>query len=377
MKIILLAKDYPPTIGGVENYSFSIAEGLGEFYDLEVLTFFSKKNSRVDLKDSVQVTRINSFISSELTKGIFLFFFLIGRLFKNKDTIVFATTWKVAIPAYLLKYFLRFKLVVVCHGAEITRHKESWILMRIMRNVIAVSDRIIAVSCFTKSIVLKYTGAFEESVSVVPNGIDLRKLAPKNKQMAREFLGLSAGLFVVGTISRIDYRKGHEVVIRAIPEIVKARPDFLYLIVGDGPNRAHLENLVNDLGVSGFVRFSGFVNARDLDYYYSSFDIFVMINEMNSDKDFEGFGLVFAEAGFYGKPLIGGNNSGPKEVIEHGYSGLLVESSKEAVATAILEFVRIPGLVESYGINARNRTISKFSVDNMVRLTNEVILRVF
>src|SRR5690554_5081008 len=125
MKILLLAKDYPPAVGGVENYSYHVAEGLGQMHQVEVLTFRSGRSNLTTGKDSVKVTRIGCLSNSEAIKGLQLLFHLFLKLLFSTGCVVYATTWKVAAPAMLLKSIFRFPLILVCHGAEITRHRDS------------------------------------------------------------------------------------------------------------------------------------------------------------------------------------------------------------------------------------------------------------
>ncbi|GAF02036.1 glycosyltransferase family 4 protein [Saccharicrinis fermentans] len=374
MNILLLAKDYPPTIGGVENYSYYLAEGLGKTNAVKVVTFRGKNNENT-WEDNVSVKRINlGFKISEVFKGVLLFFSLFICLLKERVDVVYATTWKVAIPAAVLKWMFRYELMITCHGAEVTRHKKSKVLMSLMNWVFCKSDKIVAVSAFTKSKVHEYSDVSDRKVTVVYNGIDSDKLKPYSLIDARRKLLLPENKFIITTISRVDSRKGHELVIRSIPKIIEQQTDFLYVIVGNGPNKSYLETLVKDLKLDDFVLFKGFVASELLDFYYSATNLFVMVNTLKDDKDFEGFGLVFAEAGYYSKPVIGGKNGGPCEVILDGKTGFLVEESISEIEERILYFMNNKNKLIEFGSNAFEWTNNMFTIDKMIEGITKVVL---
>jgi phosphatidylinositol alpha-1,6-mannosyltransferase len=371
MNILLLAKDYPPTIGGVENYSYYVAEGLSKLHNVSVLTFRGK-NKENTWEDNVKVHRINAYVFGEKFKGLFFLFALLFKLLINSYDVVFATTWKVGYPAALLKRFFKFKLILACHGAEVTRHKANIQLMKKMKLVLSESEKIICVSHFTKNKVLEYSNVSEDKVFVVPNGLDLTKMRIHSRQESRDKLSLKTDLVYALTVSRIDRRKGHELVINAVSEIIKTKPNFRYLIVGNGPYKNKLEKQVEKLDLSEYVIFKGYVESEFMDYYYSAVDMFIMVNTMEDDTDFEGFGLVFAEAGYYSLPLIGGDNAGPKEVILHNNSGILVNSDAESIKYAIQRFLDKPELGVQMGKAARQNTCKEFNVNKMIDKINDI-----
>ncbi|TRX72005.1 glycosyltransferase family 4 protein [Carboxylicivirga sp. M1479] len=370
MKILILSKDYPPTIGGVENYSYYIAEGLGRNNDVQVLTFKGRDKENT-WPDTVRVKRISLGIKvPEAVKGLFLVLYLFFNALIKKPDYVFATTWKVGYPAMLLKKLFSYKLVITCHGAEITRHKDSSDTMDRMKETLSVADQLIAVSEFTKAKTIEYASVSADKVTVVPNGVDLSKMNVIPKEKARKRIGFEKDCFYALTVSRVDSRKGHEKVLSAIPSILDKYPHFRYVIVGNGPEKEKLQKLCVELGIDSIVRFAGYVESELLDYYYSAADTFVMINTMTDDKDFEGFGLVFAEAGYYGLPLIGGNNSGPKEVIVHNESGFLINGDVDSVVASVTTLMRDAESCKKLGEKAKELTCKRFSVDYMVENTN-------
>ncbi|WP_258100425.1 glycosyltransferase family 4 protein [Marinoscillum pacificum] len=373
MRILILAKDYPPTVGGVENYSKNLAEGLSNYKQVKVLTFASKQP--LNFKDNVEVVRVKPWSNLEFVMAIQLLGYLIKLTINWRPNLIFATTWKVAIPAYLIKKFGRIDYVITAHGAEITRHRSNRFIMLLMRGILRSAEKIICVSEFTKSRVINYCPSIDTNrVFVVHNGINFESIKRYETNEARNRLSLDQDKIYFLTISRIDNRKGHDVVIESLTELGKLfGNNFEYLIVGDGPCRSQLEERVKALKVNHLVQFTGFVDFELLDYYYSSCDLFVLLNKMESEEDFEGFGLVFAEAGYHGKPVIAGKNGGPLEVVKDGVTGYLVDPTVKSFKEIINKKALDQGQLAKLGNNGMQRVKENFDLELMVAQINDLI----
>src|SRR5204863_3572114 len=97
-------------------------------------------------------------------------------------------------------------------------------------------------------------------------------------------------LLTVARLSSSERYKGHDRVIRTLPRVLRDHPQTLYLIVGDGDDRARLEALALEFGVAEKVRFAGHIDAELLPDHFRLADVFVM------PSTGEGFGIVFLEA---------------------------------------------------------------------------------
>ena len=108
------------------------------------------------------------------------------------------------------------------------------------------------------------------------------------------------------TVARLVRVKGIDNVIKALSKILEAVPNAVYLVVGDGPLRAELEQLARDLGVSSRVVFAGAIDylSDDLPRYYRACDVFCLPCRTDSYGLAEGFPEVIAEAMAFGKPVI-------------------------------------------------------------------------
>lgn len=145
--------------------------------------------------------------------------------------------------------------------------------------------------------------------------------------------------YVIMSVGRLVVRKGQDRVIEAMPEILKHIPNAVYVIVGDGPDRARLEQLVRENCVADSVKFVGSIRGSDImNEYYSMANQFIMVCRELDKGDAEGFGIVYLEAASAGVPVIAGRSGGALEAVLDGVTGLLVnpDSHTEIVESIVL-----------------------------------------
>lgn len=138
------------------------------------------------------------------------------------------------------------------------------------------------------------------------------------------------------SLGRLVPRKGFDLVVRSIAELSSSLPDIAYLIAGDGPERAGLESLARDLGLTGRVHFLGSVDELTKWAAFDACDIFVMPNRLLNGLAWEGFGIVFLEAALSGRPSIAGCTGGASDAVVHERTGLLVDPESPNELTAAL-----------------------------------------
>jgi phosphatidylinositol alpha-1,6-mannosyltransferase len=150
--------------------------------------------------------------------------------------------------------------------------------------------------------------------------------------------------------------KGHEALLRALPEIVQQVPNVLLAIVGRGGDELRLRQLARRLDMDRFVHFAGFVNDALMPAYYEGAEIFAMPSFA------EGFGLVYLEAMYHAKPCIAGNRDAAGEIVLDQETGLLVEPGNVAqLKTALLRLLSQPKWAKSLGAAGRARLEQNFT----------------
>ncbi|OYU73229.1 MAG: hypothetical protein CFE32_21505, partial [Alphaproteobacteria bacterium PA3] len=180
---------------------------------------------------------------------------------------------------------------------------------------------VLCVSRDTRARALTHCDLMPERAVVSNNTVDSR-FTPGDRLAARQKFGLDSE-FVLLTVGRLDPReryKGHDSIIAELAGLThpKGRP-VIYLIAGDGGDRARLEAEAEAAGVSERVRFLGQVSAADLPDLYRAADLFAL------PSTGEGFGIVFLEAMASGTPALGLNVAGARDALADGILGIAAE----------------------------------------------------
>ncbi|MCP4372485.1 MAG: glycosyltransferase family 4 protein, partial [Deltaproteobacteria bacterium] len=233
------------------------------------------------------------------------------------------------IAGYVIAKLLLKKLVINFHGEDIAVFQNYKVERFLMKRIIRSAQLNLANSSFTESLI-KALGGSKIRTAVIHPGFNPKPLQvsdAKKGLLLRERLN---GEPIILTVGRLQRRKGQDNIIRALPEITKHFPEVKYVIVGSTyastPGLTdELNKMATQLGVSQHVVLVGEVENEELPYYYKACDLFIMPNRDEPGGDVEGFGIVFLEAGFLGKPVIGGNSGGVPDAVQHGKTGLLVD----------------------------------------------------
>jgi glycosyltransferase involved in cell wall biosynthesis len=166
----------------------------------------------------------------------------------------------------------------------------------------------------------KTHGTLQSKLAPLYNCVDPSTFKPSaNPEMTRSYLGISEEAFVfcaVGTLGK-GVNKRMDICIEALAETIKEYPQTYLLIAGDGAQRADLEKLTENLGISKNVKFLGM--RKDVP------DVMNISDAFCHAAPFEPFGIVCIEAMLLKKPVIVPNAGGISEIVDHGHTGLKYE----------------------------------------------------
>lgn len=248
----------------------------------------------------------------------------------------------------------------------------SWVERRLSR----WTDRIIACSKKVREHLIEKVGINPLRVVVVPNGVDTDVFFPIKKRTrlyrsvenVRKELKIEEGDTVIGTVGHMTRQKGYDVLIAAIPRIVRRHPGAKFIFVGRGLLREKLEKQARELGVEKQIRFAGI--RRDVPTVLNSFDVFVL------PSLWEGFGTAIIEAMACSVPVVASRVGGIPEIIEDGVSGLLVPRGRpELLAEAVIRLLKKPRKTREMARRGRTSAAERFSVRKMAQSVGKVYLQ--
>jgi phosphatidylinositol alpha-1,6-mannosyltransferase len=226
----------------------------------------------------------------------------------------------------------RAKLIIQMHGIE------AWSRQSLLqRRAVEAADLILCVSRYTRGRVIEWAAIAPERVLVLPNTVG-GVFTPGDGSALRLAWGLKDKRVLL-TVGRMDAResyKGHDRVIAALPQLLATGHDVEYVVVGDGDDRARLQNLANEPGLTERVRFVGVLAQDVLADVYRMADLFVM------PSTGEGFGIAFLEAMACGTPALGLAAGGAVDALADGELGTVASEAEFAQVLARLLATRKP-----------------------------------
>ncbi|MDF2159397.1 glycosyltransferase [Algoriphagus sp. CAU 1675] len=231
------------------------------------------------------------------------------------------------------------------------RSKKSLWLQKLF---LSLSDAIIGISPEVGNFLKTTAGLPVHKIHLINNGVDIpAPIDPKDLKLLKESLGIQEGDLVLGSVGRLyDQVKRFSDCIKAVKLLDSSTIKFL--VIGDGPNRQELVNLVNDLGLSDQVFFLGYQAIPHP--YYKIMDVFCI------SSAHEGFGLVAAEAMMHGLPVIASRVGGLQDVVLDGETGFLVPPySPESIAEKIQVLLKDVSLREKMGAQGKQRALEHYS----------------
>jgi glycosyltransferase involved in cell wall biosynthesis len=199
------------------------------------------------------------------------------------------------------------------------------------------ADRIIAVSQSTLR-QCEFRGIASKKLLVIPNGINYDQVETCSEFDKEEILSKYNididGKKILLTVGRLIKRKGHA---WFIANVMKDLPgNYVYLIVGHGPEYEAIHDLIDKLGLKDRVYMLGRVSEGEKNCLFQISDLFVMPN-ISVNDDQEGFGIVILEAGCHGLPVIASNIEGIQDAVIEGKTGRLIgEKDVQGFVNAIL-----------------------------------------
>jgi phosphatidylinositol alpha-1,6-mannosyltransferase len=270
--------------------------------------------------------------------------------------------------ALLLKARFGWPYLCFIHGEDVKRVSAGGLegrmasreLRWMTRAVLSGADLIVVNSRSTEEILCTEWSLPNRRLRLLHPGVDTTRFAPSARcETRRAELGWQ-GRTVVLTVGRLERRKGHERMIRALHAVRLAFPRILYAIVGDGEERTRLAAFAEREGLSQHVQLLGEVDDEALVNCYQQCDLFVLPN-LALGRTIEGFGIVLLEAQACGKPVVAGVSGGTAETMHTPETGRLVLSERsDELAGEVIELLSNGDRLQRMGLAARQWAVEHF-----------------
>lgn len=373
-RFLLLSDIFPPKTGGSGRWFWEIYSRLPR----DQFLVAAGEDSRANAFDRTHDLRVIRLPLAMATRGL--------RPFANLKHYL-NTAWRVrrlvkcegiaaihagrnlpeGFVAYLVRRLTGTPYLCFVHGEDVGVSATSRELAWMTRRVFAGASLVVANSRNTQAILQNEWNLPETKLHLLYPGVDTRRFVPASyDESIRRELGW-VDRTVLLTVGRLQKRKGHDMLIRALPAIRQRHPDVLYAIVGDGEERPYLQSLASEQGVPKHIQFLGEVGEEQLSRCYQQCDLFVLPNRAIG-RDVEGFGMVLLEAQACGKPVIAGDSGGTAETMNVPDTGRIVNCEEpEPLASAINELLDDPKRMEEMGRRGREWVCERFDWQALVK----------
>lgn len=378
MKILITVGIFPPDIGGPASFVPKIAElysNLG--HDVTVVCLTDRKQTdnlnfkvvRILRNQNLLIRWIKT-VSQIIRQGYNadLFFVnglpmesYIANIFTRKKLIrkiVGDWAWERGMNKKIInESFDEFQNNKHNLHLEIAKFSRGWTATK--------ADLIITPSNHLKNVV-KGWGVKENRIKVIYNGTKLKNKPDPIDDQPNDY-------FKFITVGRLAPWKNIDIIIEALSDYKKANQNFIFYIVGSGPEETKLKKLVNDLDLENFVTFTGQLQKDDLNYYLQKSDIYIQASS------YEGLPHVILEAMSHNLSIISTPIGGTNEVIQDGKNGWVweLENNFKPNKNNLIEIFNNLKLNSSDDINkrtnAQNLLFSTFDEDKNFQMYLELV----
>ena len=312
-------------------------------------------------KDPVNLLRsLNVFKYGKQAASLKLLYLAIPLLRKQPYDIIHCQFGPNGLKCVLMQDIRAFhgKLLTTFHGIDITKNLELF-GDHIYDQLFDKGDFFLPISEHWKDRLLNL-GCSETKIVVHRMGLDCRKFSFIPRQLH------TSGQVCLVTVGRLVEKKGIEYGIRAVAKLVKVNQNIEYSIIGDGPLKEDLQQLVQELNVGNIVKLLGWKQQQEIVEILNNSDIFLAPSVTAKDGDQEGIPVVLMEAMAVGLPIISTQHSGIPELIENGVSGFLVpERDVDALAENLSYLIEHPEVWPEMGRAGRAYVEEHYNIDKL------------
>jgi len=372
MNILIPTADYPPIEGGISTVALRLSRELAELgHSVTVVAPHFPGQTEFDKSEPVTVVRFRGY-----GLGWLRFFPMLAAtlpLMKRADAILGINIAYGGVMGLLGRWLFAKPYVTFGYAYEFLKFRRVPPLAALLRRAYQRSKFVVAISAFTRERLVEFGVSVSRIETILPGAPEAKPISKEEIEHAKRAYNLNGHKMVLA-VGRMIARKGHSTLIRALPRILEAHPDTVLICAGRGPCLSETRDLANELGVADNVRLPGYVPDDHLAALYQSCEVFALPTGEDANGQVEGFGLVFAEAQAYGKPVVAGRSGGVTDAVEDGKTGLLIPpGDTDALAQSVISLLDDPIRAAELGANGKARVARELNWPHFTRRLLEAL----
>jgi glycosyltransferase involved in cell wall biosynthesis len=239
------------------------------------------------------------------------------------------------------------------------------------RRLAPITDAFIGVAEPHGRYLAEHEGCPASKVRVIPNGVDVGRFHPRwPDESLRAALRVPPGAPVAGIVAALRPEKNHPLFLRVARLVLREVPEARFLIAGDGPQRATLEDMARTMQLDVAVRFLG--TRSDVPEVLSLLDVFLLTSHMEANP------VSILEAMACEKPVVAPRVGSIPETVLDGKTGYLTApGDAEAMAARVVALLRHPAEAAALGRAAREHVLAHWSLERMVEGYQDLIAGIY
>lgn len=386
MRILMVSWEYPPrVVGGIARHVKDLSEALVRAgHDVTVLTADAPERPQDEWMGGVRILRAYAGTPPArefLTWVLQLNVSMLERAMRLPDMgrqfdVVHVHDWLGAYAGKALKHAVDLPMVATIHATEWGRnnglHND---LQRYISDVewwLAYESWQVICCSFSMRAELKQVFQIpDDKIQVIANGVYVEpfRIGPQPEEVRWRYAAPDEA--VVFHVGRLVREKGLDVLIDAIPFVLKQRPKTKFIISGKGPHEPSLREHAMAVGVYGNIYFTGYIDDETRNALYRSANVAVF------PSLYEPFGIVALEAMAAGAPVIVSDTGGISEVVDHGLTGYKAGTGNpSSLADQIIWALDHPDDAKRVRDNAFEVVRTRYNWDDIAAATTDVYRRV-
>jgi phosphatidylinositol alpha-1,6-mannosyltransferase len=361
--IIITTQCFHPKIGGIEALMTGMAEGMAmSGRDILVLA-----DGPINKTDNLQKYKIKRFNAWKPIRRVSKAKYIKNICKREKIEAIYADSWK---SIQYLK-LVDAPVYVLAHGTEIQKNFSDWNFYKRNKQIRIYNSymnahNIAANSNYTKELLVESLGIDKNKIKIIHPGIDVydKFIQKSTVSKVKDIIGKSHPVII--TLSRLEDRKGHKIVLDALSALISKHPNLIYLIAGDGSYKKSIKLHVKRLNIEKNIRFLGWITEPEKSTILKNSHLFVMTPHIDKES-VEGFGMVFIDAAFHGLATLGTDTGGIPDAIIDGKTGLIAKTSDLKDITSKIDYLLSNDEKrKSLGKAGLANAIEKFTWENKV-----------
>ncbi|MFZ5595428.1 MAG: glycosyltransferase family 4 protein [Bacillota bacterium] len=380
MRILMFSWEYPPkSVGGLAQHVYDLTCALADIgEEVHLVTVGCEGAPQNEMVKGVRVYRVNPYQVSSLDFVNWVTQLNVALLERAVSVInevgnfhiVHGHDWLSAYASRAVKHAFRIPLVATIHATEFGRNYglhnnmqrhisdvEWWMIYE--------SWRVICCSIYMRGELRHVFQVPEDKLEIIPNGVNVSAFKPGKNNYRRDDYA-SPNEQIVLCVARLVREKGIQVLLDAIPHILKYRPSTKFIVAGKGPHERPLRDQAAGMGIGDRVYFTGYVNDELRNSLYSWADVAVI------PSLYEPFGIVALEAMAARTPVVVSDTGGLGEIVQHTVDGLKTyPGSSQSLADNIIWMLSDRIMAEKMMQKAYQKVLERYNWTEIAKQTRE------